>query len=203
MAVIVRGRAPGDQAKAHRKGPTELKSTISSALAQAEFAKERSMHLASRALLLFLVVAASHAGAGELGVNLYGLSYHFEHERAKETGLDNTVNPGVGVRYLIGENQSLRWFADAGIYRDSSNGTAKLAGAAVHWKVTGSLGLGGALVAFHGPAYNQGRTFVTLLPVVSYELKPVTLNLFYAPKLRELNEINTLGFWVTVWPGRW
>lgn len=161
------------------------------------------MHVTRRALLFFLILVAPAAGAGELGVNLYGLSYHFERDRAKQIGLDNTFNPGLGVRYLIGENQHFRWFADAGIYRDSSSDTAKLAGVAMQWKMTESLGLGAALVVFNSPAYNQGRTFVAPLPVFSYELKPVTLNLFYSPKVRELNEINTLGFWVTFWPGRW
>lgn len=156
-----------------------------------------------RALQFVLILFIPHAGAGEIGVNLYGLSYHFERDQAKQIGHDNTFNPGVGVRYLIGENQHFKWFADAGVYRDSSSSTAKLAGVAVQWKITQSLGLGGALVVFNSPAYNRGRTFVAPLPVVSYELSWATLNLFYSPKVRELNEINTLGFWVTLWPGRW
>jgi hypothetical protein len=158
----------------------------------------------SRAVLcLCLIVAASGVRAGEFGLDLYGLSYHFEHDRAKQLGLGNQVNPGLGVRYLIGENEKFRWFADAGFYRDSSRDVAKLAGAAIQWKATESLGLGGALIVFNSKSYNQGRTFVAPLPILSYELKWATLNLFYSPKVRELNDINTLGFWVTLWPERW
>lgn len=51
-------------------------------------------------LLLGLPCAAlAQPGEGELGVNLYGFSYHFERERARELGLDNEINPGLGLRY--------------------------------------------------------------------------------------------------------
>jgi hypothetical protein len=33
--------------------------------------------------------------------------------------------------------------------------------------------------------------------VLSYDFGPVELNMAYAPKWRELNEINTLGFWLS------
>ena len=165
---------------------------------------EHSMSPGPRALALIVIMLVTlPVYAGEFGINLYGLSYHMDRERARQVGLDKTFNPGVGVRYLIGENQHFRWFADAGIYRDSGDATAKLAGAAVQWKVTGSLGIGAALVAFDSPSYNRGRAFVAPLPVVSYELRAATLNLFYSPKLRELNEVDTFGLWITFWPGRW
>jgi hypothetical protein len=49
------------------------------------------------------------------------------------------------------------------------------------------------------PAYNGERTFIAPLPVVSEDLRSVPLNVFYSPRLRELNDINTLGFWITFW----
>lgn len=33
----------------------------------------------------------------DLGINLYGLSYHFDRSRARELGVDNGFNPGLGV----------------------------------------------------------------------------------------------------------
>jgi hypothetical protein len=161
------------------------------------------MRLCRTVVLVLLAVVGSFTHAGEFGANIYGLSYHLERGRAKELGLDNQFNPGLGVRYLIGENQRFRWFADAGLYEDSSRHLGKLAGIAAQWKATESLGLGGALVVWNSQSYNQGRTFVAPLPVVSYEITWATLNFFYAPKVQPYNEINTFGFWVTVWPGRW
>ncbi|MGZ8230564.1 MAG: hypothetical protein ACXW2A_11765 [Burkholderiales bacterium] len=161
------------------------------------------MHFCRAVILLLLASAASCVYAGEFGANIYGLSYHFERGRARELGLENQFNPGLGVRYLIGENDRFRWFADGGLYYDSSRHLAKLGGIAAQWKATESLGLGGALVVWNSRSYNEGRTFVAPLPVVSYEIRWATLNLFYAPKVSSYNEVNTLGFWVTVWPGRW
>ena len=158
-----------------------------------------------RAVVVFVVLllAPAAAAAAEFGLNIYGLSYHFERERARAIGADNEFNPGVGVRYQIGESERFRWFADAGVYRDSGRNTAKVAGGAFQWKATQSLGIGAALVVFHSDTYNRGRAGIAPLPLVSYELKSASLNLVYIPKINELNDINTLGFWVTLWPGRW
>jgi len=150
-----------------------------------------------------LMLASAAAAAGELGVNVYGLSYHFERERARAIGTDNEFNPGIGLRYRGDSAGRFQWYADAGVYRDSGRNAAKLAGAAVQWKATERLGLGAALVALHSRTYNRGRAFVTPLPVASYELGPATLNLAYIPRVGSLNSINTLGLWVTLWPQRW
>jgi hypothetical protein len=150
-----------------------------------------------------LLAGTAVAEAGELGVNLYGLSYHFERDRAKAIGTDNEFNPGLGLRYRFADREHWTAFVDAGAYRDSGRNTAVLAGAALQWKATEALRLGGALSVFHSKSYNHGRTFVAPLPVASYELKSVTFNMVYMPKVHELNEINTLGFWVTFWPKGW
>jgi hypothetical protein len=164
----------------------------------------RSRPYASRLLVaVALLAGAAAAEAGEFGVNLYGLSYHFERERAKAIGTDNEFNPGLGLRYRFADRERWTAFADAGAYRDSGRNTALLAGAALQWKATEALRLGGALSVFHSKSYNHGRTFVAPLPVASYELKTVTFNMVYMPKVHELNEINTLGFWVTFWPKGW
>jgi hypothetical protein len=154
-------------------------------------------------LALALLGPVSPALAGEFGVNLYGLSYHFERSRAKALGVDNEFNPGLGARYLIGENRRFKWFADGGIYRDSGRNTAKYGGAGVQWRATESLGVGAALVAFHSDSYNRGRSFIAPLPVVSWDYRAVTFNLTYFPKVNKLNDVNALGLWVTLWPGRW
>jgi hypothetical protein len=152
-------------------------------------------------LVFFLL--HSPAPAGELGVNVYGLSYHFERGRAREIGADNEVNPGLGLRYRIPGSERVEWFLDGGAYRDSGRNTAAYAGGGAFWKPARSFGAGLALAAFHSDTYNNGRAFIAPIPVVSYDFRAATVNLAYFPKIGDLNDINTLAFWVTLWPSRW
>ncbi len=151
------------------------------------------------AFVLMVLVSAGYAAAGELGVNVYGLSYHFEREEAKERGLDNEVNPGLGLRYRI-PRQDFDWFVDGGMHRDSARNTAVYAGGGAFWKPTQRLRLGGALALFQSDTYNDGDPFIAPVPLVAYEWRPATITMAYFPKIEGVNEIHTLGFWLTLWP---
>lgn len=139
------------------------------------------------------------AHAADWGVNVYGLSWHFDRDKAKELGDDNGINPGLGVRWRPEKGEQLSWFVDAGAYHDSGRNTAVLAGLGLHWHATESLRLGGALVFLNSQTYNNGKSFVAPLPIAAWEFRRVMLNMVYMPKVRDLNDINTLGFWATVW----
>jgi hypothetical protein len=145
------------------------------------------------------LLASPCAAQGQLGVNVYGFSYHLERERARKAGFDNEMNPGLGLRYRVPRAQ-FDWFADGGAYRDSKRNTATYAGGGALWKPSERLRLGGALAVVHSDTYNQGDPFIAPLPLVAYEWRRVTLNLVYFPKLGGINDISTLGFWVTLWP---
>ena len=148
-------------------------------------------------LLLGLAIVPSSARA-DLGINVYGLSYHLDQDKAKELGDDNQVNPGLGLRWRA-QRATWDWFADAGFYRDSGRHTAKLAGAGALWHASERLRLGGALAFLSSKTYNGGKSFIAPLPVAAYELGSVTLNMVFLPKVHEVNDINTFGFWLTVW----
>lgn len=143
------------------------------------------------------MVAATDARA-DIGVNIYGLSYHLNGDKARELGIDNQFNPGLGIR-LRAQRESWDWIADAGAYHDSGRHTAMVAGGGALWHASERLRLGAAAVVFQSDTYNHGKAFLTPLPLAAYELGAVTLNAFFTPKLRELNDINTFGFWATVW----
>ena len=151
----------------------------------------------TRALLLavLLLPLAAHA---DLGLNVYGLSYHLDRDKAHKLGVDNEFNPGLGVRWRKVE-KSFDWFADVGFYRDSGRNTAALAGGGALWHASEGLRLGGALALLHSDTYNRGKTFVAPLPVAAYDFKRITLNMVFLPKVHEVNDINTLGFWATIW----
>jgi hypothetical protein len=109
------------------------------------------------------------------------------------------VNPGLGLRYRF-PRQDFDWFLEGGAYRDSGRNTAVFAGAGVFWKPAGGLRLGGALALFHSDTYNDGNAFIAPLPLVAYEWRAVSVNMVYFPKVSGINDINTLGFWLTFWP---
>ena len=159
----------------------------------------------SKRFLLFLALCLgpSLAFSGDLGINVYGLSYHFERSRARDIGVDNEVNPGLGLRYRMPQGERVEWFLDGGAYRDSGRNTAVYAGGGALWKPTRRFGAGVALAAFESDTYNRGRAFVAPIPLVSYDLGAASLNLAYLPKISDLNDINTLAFWITLWPGKW
>ena len=159
-------------------------------------------HAVRRLALAFLAALAGPCLAqqpGELGINVYGLSYHFDRDRAKELGFDNEVNPGLGLRYRL-PHDKFDWFVDGGAYRDSGRNTAVYTGAGAFWKPTEHLRLGGALAFFHSESYNDGHAFITPVPLAAWEWRAVALNVVYFPKLSGVNELNTLGFWLTLWP---
>lgn len=147
------------------------------------------------AVLLFALFAAP-AARGDVGLNVYGLSWHTDADRARELGLDEGFNPGLGLRYRV-PGETVDWFVDAGAYRDSARSTAVLAGAAAHWKATEQARLGLALVVYNSDTYNRGRTFIAPLPVAAWDFGPLAVNMVWMPKVSQVNDINTFGFWLT------
>lgn len=154
-----------------------------------------------RTVLGAVLLSPFLAHGGELGINIYGLSYHFDRDVARRIGVDNEFNPGLGARYRL-PRERFEWVLDAGAYRDSGRNVALIAGAGALWKPVPALGLGAALVVFDSDTYNRGRTTVAPVPLAAYDLGPATLNFTYLPKVSDINDVATLGFWVTLWPGR-
>lgn len=150
-----------------------------------------------RALLAASLLAPALCRA-DVGLNIYGLSWHIDGDKARAEGVDNWLNPGLGVRYRV-PGERFDYFFDAGVYRDSGRNTAVLAGGAAHWRATQSARLGLALVILNSKTYNNGNTFIAPLPVAAWEFNSATFNVVWMPKLREVNEVNTLGFWLTYW----
>jgi len=141
--------------------------------------------------------------ANEVGVDVFGLSYHFDRNEAQALGVDNSVNPGLGFRYRFAEWSRWTFDAQAGVFRDSGRNTAVYGGVSALWNVAGGLQVGGALAVLNSRTYNDGDAFITVLPLAAYDFGPVTLNVTFFPKIARYNDVATLGFWITLWPGRW
>jgi hypothetical protein len=134
----------------------------------------------------------------DVGVNIYGFSWHLNADQAHAQGMDNWFNPGLGVRYRV-PGERFDYFFDAGVYHDSGRNMALLAGGGAYWRATERARLGFAVAAFNSKTYNNGKTFIAPLPLLGWEFGPAMLNVMWAPKLREVNEVNTLGFWLSYW----
>jgi hypothetical protein len=144
---------------------------------------------------------ALHAALADadVGINLYGASYHFDRDKAREKGLTHEVNPGLGVRWRQARTDSWDLFADAAVYRDSAAHTAKIAGGGALWHAGERLRLGGALALFKSETYNFGKAFIAPVPIAAYETRRATFNVVFFPKWRDQNPTNQVGAWVTLW----
>ena len=151
-----------------------------------------------RFALLALLICAPSARA-DLGINLYGASYHFDRDKAKQLGLTHEVNPGLGLPWRKAESETLDFFADIGFYSDSKANTAGLFGGGGFWHASEHVRLGGALVLLKSDTYNRGNAFVAPVPVAAYEWRRISLNMVYLPKWRDLDRTNQVGFWLTLW----
>ena len=89
-----------------------------------------------RRLIATAAVALPLPAAADLGINFYGLAYHFDRSRARDVGLDNEIIAGLGLRYRVPHSERLQWVFEAGAYRDSGRNTARVAGAGALWKLT-------------------------------------------------------------------
>jgi hypothetical protein len=152
-----------------------------------------------RRFIALAALALPLPAAAELGINFYGLAYHFDRSRARETGLDNEIIAGLGLRYRVAHSDRLQWVFEAGAYHDSGRNTALVSGAGALWKVTPGWRLGGALVAFKSDTYNRGEAFLAPVPLAAYDFRSFTLNATYIPRLSEINDVATLAVWLTWW----
>lgn len=159
----------------------------------------RIQGIAAAGLLSTVLLAAPPSLAGDWGVNVYGLSYHWDRDLAKQYDLDNEFNPGLGLRYQIGSWLKADAILDAGVYRDSGRNTAVYAAAGLLWPLDEAkrFSLGAALTAFHSDTYNRGDPFIAPVPLFSVRLDGVTVNLTHFPKIRNFNEVDATALFFT------
>ncbi|MHB8890327.1 MAG: hypothetical protein ACYC46_16070 [Acidobacteriaceae bacterium] len=157
----------------------------------------RMLHAAALALGLAGVVPSTSA---EWGVNLYGLSYHWERDTARANDWDNEFNPGLGLRYTFGKWLNASAFADAGAYYDSGRNTAVYGAAGLLWPLDrdGRFHLGAAATLFHSETYNGGDAFVAPIPLFAVRFERVTVNFTHFPKVSGFNSVNTTAMFLTL-----
>ena len=153
---------------------------------------------------LFAMLAAASSQAADddphrLGINVFGLSHHWDRELAHRNHADNELNWGLGVEYEFERTDRSRTFLDAGAYLDSGRNIAKFGG--IGWQ--GRLGssnflAGGALVVFHSETYYNNMPFLAPVPLLTYEFKKASVTLFHFVKYENLNRVPVSGVFLTI-----
>ncbi len=130
---------------------------------------------------------------------MYGLSYHTDRQGVRRSHVDNELNSGLGLSYEFHNDDLGAAFVAAGFYRDSGRNWAKLAGPGYQFKFGDGdrWRFGATLPVIQSRTYNNGRTFVAPIPLLTYDLGVVKLNAVYAPKFQQ-NEFAVFGFYFSV-----
>lgn len=148
-------------------------------------------------LLLFLIpFFTSPAGAADLGINLYGFSYH--PDRVDRRGRSfHEFNPGAGFHMMFRETKRTILDSDFGVYSNSRAKLTTYGSAGFKFKITGGLSAGGAAAFVYSSGYNDGKPFPALLPIVSYRYRGLAMNFLYLPEFRDVNQNDALAFYAT------
>ncbi|HLX79217.1 MAG TPA: hypothetical protein VKS43_01405 [Burkholderiales bacterium] len=132
-----------------------------------------------------------------LDLEVFGLSHHTDQAGVRRAHLNNELNYGLGLSYEFHNDERGVAFVAAGFYKDSGRNWAKLAGPGYQFKLWDRWRLGATLAVIQSRTYNDGRTFVAPIPMLTYDLGIVKLNAVYAPKFQQ-NQFAVFGFYLSV-----
>lgn len=152
-------------------------------------------------LLVGIIWFPTMITAGEIGINVYGLSYHPNQKDSSGKTL-NELNPGLGMNYIFYEKPRNIFQFDAGIFKNSGRETAKYIGAAYRYKFGRGFSGGAEFVYFHSATYNNGDPTFGVFPMASYRRNPFTFTLLYLPRYRNINRNTAFGLYGTIHLGK-
>ncbi|PWT90403.1 MAG: hypothetical protein C5B54_07220 [Acidobacteria bacterium] len=147
-------------------------------------------------LLLFFAHAVS---AAELGINIHGVSYHPNHSGNEL----NDWNPGIGVHYLFYVHGRNSLAAEGGIFENSSKDPAGYAALTYRFRVWYGLQLGIGFTFLKSSSVNHGSAVVVPLPVIGYRYHSVSIQMLYAPRVRDKNRNSVYSVYGTYYFYRW
>ena len=107
-------------------------------------------------------------------------------------------NIGLGLGYKLYENTRGSTYFGGGIYKDSGNNWAKIAGVGYQYKLDNRWEVGADLMAVESKTYNKGRTFVAPIPRLTYNFGTIKLNAIYVPKFQKYNVFSVFAVFLSV-----
>ena len=155
----------------------------------------RSFVLAS--IILGVCLSGNNASAGELGVNVFGLSYHYESHSYFDGELEreyNQLNTGAGIQYILAQHDRHLYFVESGVFDDSMSNQAFYAAVGVKYFLIRPLGVGLAFTYLNSRSY--GVPFAPL-PVVTLRTGSVALNAVWMPA-SDVTGSGAIAFYATI-----
>lgn len=152
--------------------------------------------VASLCLILVLVLAPARSEAVELGINIYGASYH--PDRTDILGHPfNEYNPGLGLSLIVGDHAKTIAFVEGGMFIDSFEQEAKYISFGYQYKVLRFLRLGLNTGLYQTRSVNYGNPIIAPVPMVSLHLDFTTFNFIYFPSFAGINWYDSIGAYAT------
>ncbi|NMC45177.1 MAG: hypothetical protein GYA46_14750 [candidate division Zixibacteria bacterium] len=147
-------------------------------------------------LLPVLTIFSSSGNSNSIGLNIYGKSYHFLEPYQNRDYLNET-NPGLGARASFGNKSSGTYFVEGGFFEDTFRHRATYIAAGYMFRLWQQFRVGFNAGLYKTLSINKGGT-AAVVPLASYSVKFVTLNVAYLPKFRNINAYHTLAGYLTV-----
>lgn len=137
-----------------------------------------SNHLFFLIIIGFIIhfLLPSQVFAEELGINVYGLSYHKERtytDKGEEKKW-NEINPGAGLNYIFHLKGNHIFFHDGGIYNDSKYRLSSYISSGYKYKLLKNTQIGMAGAFFL--SFNKENAGYGILSSISYQYNSITIN---------------------------
>ena len=159
----------------------------------------RARGLGVAALLGLVAWGQPGASAGTIGIDLYGLSRHFDRQ-SREGYRFNEVNAGLGVDWVLLRTPSQTAFADLSIFRDSFRNPDRYVSIAWTHRLVGPLQMGAMLAVSSTRSENLGEPFMAPVPLLSYRTDRAALHILFLPPSTELSGYPSVAAFATGYP---
>ena len=143
------------------------------------------------------ILIADDVSANSLGINLYGISYHFLNHTQSRDRL-NELNPGLGLRASFWTDSTNILFLEGGAFKDTFENKAKYISLGYLIRFWNQLRIGLNAAIYCTKSTNRGRAFFAPIPLASYTTGPLTMNVTFLPKYRGVNPYNIIGVYATI-----
>jgi len=147
--------------------------------------------------VLFLAPSVT---AGEVGINLFGLSYHLDR-RDEQGRRFNEINYGIGANYTFYKNHRSHYYLEGGIYDDSFRKTARYITVGYDYRLFAQLYCGLLVGLIDSRSLSSSGSIVAAVPLLRYRWSHVSFNVVHLPKFPGINEYPAFATYLTIWLG--
>lgn len=146
------------------------------------------------------ILLTSAATAGELGINVFGLSYHLDRQDDRGNRF-NEFNYGLGLNYTFYEDGRSRYYVEGSVYHDSFRNTARYGAVGYDYRLFDQLYFGLIVGLINSEAVSPSGSIVGAVPMLRYRYHWATVSLVHLPKFPGINAYPSFATYLTFWLG--